>query len=31
MSEITKLYENAGVKKYRLLDKDNKLKWVERK
>ena len=28
MSEIEKLMQNAKVKKYRLLDKDNKLKWV---
>ena len=28
MSEIEKLMQNAEVKKYRLLDKDNKLKWV---
>lgn len=27
MSEVEKLYKNAGVKKYRLLDRDNKLKW----
>lgn len=28
MSEIEKLYENAKIKKYQLLDRDNKLKWV---
>lgn len=28
MNEIEKLYVNAKVKKYRLLDRDNKLKWV---
>jgi len=28
MSEIEKMYENAKVKKYRLLDRGNKLKWV---
>lgn len=28
MSEIKKMYENCNIKKYRLLDRDNKLKWV---
>lgn len=28
MSEVEKMYRSAGVKKYRLLDRDNKLKWV---
>ena len=28
MNEVEKMYRNCNIKKYRLLDRDNKLKWV---
>ena len=28
MSEIEKMYKKCNIKKYRLLDRDGKLKWV---
>ena len=28
MSEVEKMYKNCNIKKYRLLDRDGKLKWV---
>ena len=28
MTEVEKMYRNCNIKKYRLLDRDNKLKWV---
>lgn len=28
MNEVEKMYKNCNIKKYRLLDRDNKLKWV---
>ena len=28
MSEIEKMYKTCNIKKYRLLDRDHKLKWV---